>query len=248
MIRYSKPKARPTTELWDDFFLTPPAYTKPFKRKGGFEGTSLTTMYVIERLTESFGPFGKGWWMKMGTERIVEAGNGEVLIFIPVTLCYVVDGESVVREAGPQWGGDYIVTKAKDGSLRSDDESFKKAATDGLLKCAAWLGIGADVHYGLHDDNKYLAHANQQEAKRRDDHKPAKPPVEQPDTLAKLRQEMHTKKAELDVRKNGDPIYKDEFKRRLGEWTCDASNEQEKIQSTIMGISEWLLDLDRGGM
>ena len=33
--------------------------------------------------------------------------------------------------------------------------SAEKSLTDAVTKAASWLGIGADVHLGLWDDNKY---------------------------------------------------------------------------------------------
>ena len=62
-------------------------------------------------------------------------------------------------ETGPQWGGTPIATKLKDGTLFTDDESFKKSTTDGITKCLSYLGIGADVHMGQFDDSKYVEEA-----------------------------------------------------------------------------------------
>jgi hypothetical protein len=34
--------------------------------------------------------------------------------------------------------------------------------TDGMLKCMSYLGVGADLHLGLYDDNKYVANAQRE--------------------------------------------------------------------------------------
>lgn len=165
--RYTKPNENQNLALWDAFFLTPPTYTKQFSRRGGFKGTALQTMYVIERLTETFGPFGKGWHVETTDVKVVPLENEETMVYVGVILHYKDPASGEWCRAGVQWGGDYIAANAKDNSLRGDDEALKKAMTDGMLKCAAWLGIGADIHYGLYDDQKYLAYAEEKETERR---------------------------------------------------------------------------------
>ena len=39
---------------------------------------------------------------------------------------------------------------------QSDDEAFKKAYTDALSNAMKFIGVAADVHMGLFDDNKYV--------------------------------------------------------------------------------------------
>lgn len=177
--RYSKINENPNLKMFDEFFITPTDFTKSFSRRGGFKGTAVHTMYVIERLTERFGPFGKGWGLECKETKIVQLTNGEAMIYALAGIWYK-EGD-VVYVAGHQWGGDYIASLDKDGKLRADDEALKKAMTDGMLKCAAWLGIGADIHYGLHDDQKYLNFINKEEEGRRAGQKgekkdPAPPP------------------------------------------------------------------------
>ena len=58
-----------------------------------------------------------------------------------------------MRRAGV--GGDKVVGKNKYG-LNSDDEAFKKAFTDAVTNALKLIGVGADVHMGLYDDNKYV--------------------------------------------------------------------------------------------
>ena len=39
---------------------------------------------------------------------------------------------------------------------QTDDEAFKKAYTDALSNAMKFIGVAADVHMGLFDDNKYV--------------------------------------------------------------------------------------------
>ena len=52
-------------------------------------------------------------------------------------------------------GGDKVVVK-QSGGLRGDDEAFKKAFTDGITNALKMIGVGADVHMGMFDDDKYV--------------------------------------------------------------------------------------------
>jgi hypothetical protein len=51
------------TKLWDNLGRTDPAHTKAFTRGGGFKGTAIKPMWSYRRMTEEFGPCGKGWGM-----------------------------------------------------------------------------------------------------------------------------------------------------------------------------------------
>ncbi len=47
-------------KIWDSLKTTDPAHTKRFKRAGGFSGTSIKPIYMVQKMTETFGPAGKG--------------------------------------------------------------------------------------------------------------------------------------------------------------------------------------------
>lgn len=235
--RYSKPNESQNLKLWDAFFLTPPAYTKQFSRRGGFKGTALQTMYVIERLTEMFGPFGKGWHVETTDVKVVPLESQETMVYVGVILHYKDPDSGEWCRAGVQWGGDYIAANTKDNSLRGDDEALKKAMTDGMLKCAAWLGIGADIHYGLFDDQKYLAYAEEKETERRKggaskptEDKPAEaapPEAEQPKTLSKFTTFRQAKDSILGVLADGGvpPSAAEE------QWTTIQSGVKSRLDS-----------------
>ena len=140
--------------LWKSLEKTNPAHTKPFVRSGGFKGTAISPMQLIKRMTEQFGPIGKGWGYDIVDHSIIPVEGGEQVCFVLVRAWYTVEGS--VYYSGPQWGGDSIVSRRRDGALAVDDEAMKKATTDGLTKCLSYIGLGADVHLGMHDDSKYL--------------------------------------------------------------------------------------------
>lgn len=136
--------------LWEALGKTDPRHTKPFKRAGGFTGTAMRPIWIIQRLTEQFGPVGQGWGMGRPTFELVHASEGEVAVYCTVE-CWHSDPSNVFYGVG----GDKAVGKNKHG-LNVDDEAFKKAFTDAVGNAFKFLGVGADVHMGLFDDSKYV--------------------------------------------------------------------------------------------
>lgn len=148
------------TDLWDRLGKTDPAHTKQFKRAGGFSGTAIKPMWSYRRLTEEFGPCGTGWGVDKPEFQVVAGENREVMVFCTVSGWYLNNGE---RRAVFGVGGDKVVSyvKANEQYRRperweNDDEAFKKAFTDALTNAFKLVGVGADVHMGLFDDNKYV--------------------------------------------------------------------------------------------
>lgn len=148
------------TALWDKLGKTDPAHTKKFKRAGGFEGTAIKPMFSYRRLTEEFGPCGTGWGVGEPSFQVVAGDNKEMLVFCTVSGWYM-HGED--RRTVYGVGGDKIVTHIKANEKynrperwENDDEAFKKAFTDALTNAFKLVGVGADVHMGMFDDNKYV--------------------------------------------------------------------------------------------
>jgi len=144
------------TELWDKLGKTDPKHTKSFKRAGGFSGTAIKPMFSYRRMTEEFGPCGIGWGINAPAFEVVAGPEGEVLVFCTVSIWHENRDQIVFGV-----GGDKAVGKNKYG-LASDDEAFKKAFTDAITNAMKLIGVGADVHMGMFDDNKYV-NAMQQE-------------------------------------------------------------------------------------
>lgn len=148
------------TALWDKLGKTDPAHTKQFTRSGGFKGTAIKPMWSYRRLTEEFGPCGSGWGVNEPMFQVVPGQNNEVLVFCTVSGWYM-EGDKQCKVYGV--GGDKVVTyiKANEQYKRperweNDDEAFKKAFTDALTNAFKFVGVGADVHMGMFDDNKYV--------------------------------------------------------------------------------------------
>lgn len=149
------------TALWDALGKTDPKHTKSFKRAGGFSGTALKPQWAIRRLTEQFGPCGKGWAPDMPQFQVVPGDNREVLVYCTVSAWYM-DGPNRCVVHGV--GGDKIVSHIKANQQynrperwENDDEAFKKAFTDALMNAFKFVGVGADIHMGQFDDSKYVA-------------------------------------------------------------------------------------------
>lgn len=138
------------TDLWDKLGKTDPEHTKSFRRAGGFSGTAIKPMWAYKRMTEEFGPCGKGWGVYEPSFQVVPGPEGEMLVFCTASIWYEKPEQ---RAFGV--GGDKAVGKNKHG-LSSDDEAFKKAFTDAITNALKMIGVGADVHMGMFDDNKYV--------------------------------------------------------------------------------------------
>lgn len=148
------------TALWDKLGKTDPSHTKKFKRSGGFEGTAIKPMWSYKRMTDEFGPCGMGWGVGEPVFQVVPGENREVLVYCTASIWYR-EGEKNAVVYGV--GGDKVVTyiKANEQYKRperweSDDEAFKKAFTDAVTNALKLIGVGADVHMGMFDDNKYV--------------------------------------------------------------------------------------------
>lgn len=137
------------TALWDKLGKTDPAHTKEFTRGGGFKGTAIKPMWSYKRMTEEFGPCGKGWGINLPDFQLVTAAE-EILVYCTVSVWY---GDRDTITIGV--GGDKVAGKNKFG-VNTDDEAFKKAFTDAVTNALKMIGVGADVHMGMFDDNKYV--------------------------------------------------------------------------------------------
>lgn len=159
------------TALWDKLGKTDPAHTKEFKRAGGFSGTAIKPMFSYHRMTEEFGPCGVGWGINKPEFQVVPAGE-DVLVYCTVSIWHE-KAENVVYGVG----GDKVASKNKNGVF-TDDEAFKKAYTDGVTNALKMIGVGADVHMGMFDDQKYVN-------SMRTEYAPAKPQISEADKSAK---------------------------------------------------------------
>lgn len=169
--------------LWERLGKTDPAHTKAFSRAGGFKGTAVKPIYTEQKMTEEFGPAGKGWGMGEPSFQTVPGSEGQLAVFCTVSLWYAAAGGEVCTVYGV--GGDMVVVKQKD-YLRTDDEAFKKAFTDAIGNAMKHIGMSADVHMGLFDDSKYVREVTAEfEADERAPRQDAAPAEPVPKTLVK---------------------------------------------------------------
>lgn len=142
--------------VWNKLSKSDPAHTKGFKRAGGFSGTAIKPIWAIKMLTEIFGPVGIGWGHGKPDFTLVPADGGEILVYCTVE-CWHTSRENSFYGVG----GDKAVAKNKNG-LFTDDEAFKKAFTDATMNAFKSAGVAADIHMGLFDDDKYVAHVGRE--------------------------------------------------------------------------------------
>ncbi len=187
------------TALWDKLGKTDPSHTKTFKRAGGFSGTAIKPMWSYRRMTEEFGPCGVGWGINQPSFQVVpNPASEEILVYCTVAVWH---GERDRIVFGV--GGDKVAGKNKFGAV-TDDEAFKKAFTDAVTNALKLIGVGADVHMGMFDDNKYVNTMKQEFA---DDHKAEAKPASAPkndkarETFAALQADMRQCKIADDLRR-----------------------------------------------
>lgn len=169
--------------LWEKLGKTDPKHTKAFKRAGGFGGTAIKPIYTEQKMTEVFGPAGKGWGMGEPSFQVVPGSDGQVAVYCTVSLWWSLETGGAKTVYGV--GGDMVVVKQTSG-LRTDDEAFKKAFTDAMGNAMKHLGMSADVHMGLFDDSKYVNELRSEMAE------PAKF-EEQPEPMANTAAKVHWK-------------------------------------------------------
>ena len=128
---------------WDLLNETNPALTKEFN-KFGKTLTTIDPHYQIMKMTEVFGPVGKGWAYDS------KYWASEKVIFAEVTIRWNINNNWL--QYGPICSCQSLFKK--NGSL--DDEAPKKAMTDALTKGLSHLGMSADVFMGKFDNSKYV--------------------------------------------------------------------------------------------
>jgi hypothetical protein len=174
------------TVIWDALGKTDPAHTKAFNRSGGFKGTAIKPIWILRKLTEQFGAAGIGWGVNEPQFQVVPA-EGEILVYCTVSAWHGTKDNTL-------WGvgGDKVQAKRSGGSF-CDDEAFKKAFTDAINNAFKSIGVGADVHMGQFDDDKYVADVGREfEEKKKADQPPS-------ESLKLLRETMAENKTRADL-------------------------------------------------
>ena len=107
--------------------------------------TDINPMWRIKKLTEMFGPVGKGWLYKITKKEIIDGADGVKCAFVDIDL-YVKYDDRDWSEPIPGTGGSSFVASESKG-LYTSDECFKMALTDALSVACKAIGIGADVYW-----------------------------------------------------------------------------------------------------
>ena len=141
--------------LWDRVCITDPKAVKAITGKQ-YQGNSPRPYWIVERLTEEFGPCGLGWGFSIVNERMERLTESEILHVAVVRFWYVLDDK---RGEVEQIGQTKAVYAKRDGSLLVDEDAPKKSVTDALVKCASYIGFAGDIFAGRWDDSKYVESA-----------------------------------------------------------------------------------------
>jgi hypothetical protein len=156
-------------DLWDRVKTTDPKSVRPISGKQ-YQGNSPKPYWIVERLTEEFGPCGIGWGFTIVSERMERLGPDDVLHIAVVDFWYTLTVSDDASKAGfpdaklrghiqqiGQTKATYMSSKDK---LVVDEDAPKKSVTDALVKCASYIGFAGDIFSGRWDDSKYVAQAN----------------------------------------------------------------------------------------
>lgn len=141
--------------LWERVKTTDPKHVKAITGKQ-YSGNSPKPYWIVERLTDEFGPCGIGWGFRVLDERMERLTECEVLHVARLLFWYELDGK---RGEFEQIGQTRAMYAKRDGSLLVDEDAPKKSVTDALVKCASYLGFAGDIFSGMWDDSKYVAEA-----------------------------------------------------------------------------------------
>lgn len=132
--------------IYNELREVPKEATKTIKggRINGF--TDINPMWRIQRLTETFGPCGLGWYTEVA-DRWTEEANGEVSAHVRIKLYYRVGDKKDDWSAPIEGvGGSKLLAKESSGFYHSD-EAFKMAYTDAISVACKALGMAADIYF-----------------------------------------------------------------------------------------------------
>lgn len=171
-------------DLWNRFADIDPAFTKPITGKD-YRGTSPNPHYVIQCLTEMFGPVGVGFGWEVEQDEFTPIGE-EVLHWCRIRFWHTDRSNGFSA-----YGQTKALMKTKNG-LRLDEDSPKKSLTDAITKAASQIGIAANIFLGRWDDSKYVAEVNaeyRQEERKTDPAAKAVEYINGADSLAELKRQ-----------------------------------------------------------
>lgn len=131
-----------TTETWKRLNDIDSKFLEPIE---GTTRTAINPQYRLQKLNEEFGDCGVGWGWEF-KERWSEKWGTTNCVFVRLNLWYLRGDQQYAT--GDQIGGTYVGGNHPDAV--APDDVYKAAVTDAIGKCAAALGLGADVYMGVH--------------------------------------------------------------------------------------------------
>lgn len=215
-------------ELWDKVSRVPKEHLKAFDR-GNFKGTAIKPAWAIKTLTEALGPVGDAWSIGAPDFTLVDGVKGEKLVYCVVSVT-MPNGGRVVGVGGDKVTK-YIAPNEKYNRperWENDDEAFKKAYTDALTNALVKLGVGADIHMGLWDGNKYVDEGKAEPEK----------PTATPSPTAPVG--ANGKPAQLLKRDEARALYS-EMKNEISQLGSDAAIEawKKSREADIKSLGDW---------
>lgn len=146
---------------WEALEKTDPKYTRTFGGSGGFQGTAVSAIYNVKRVTEQLGPVGVGWGWKVLNEYYRDApadsadGPPDVVHVLHVRFWRRLDDGSFGH--WETFGCTPFSFVARNGRRVVDSDAPKKSLTDALSKGMSVLGASADIWMDDFTDNRYVA-------------------------------------------------------------------------------------------
>ena len=131
------------TELWNKYGRPDQRYLKSFTRSGGFRGTAIDPMWMIQCATEEWGEYGQDWFAEILTDEFVSSEYG--------VLHYMV-----VSVRGAVGVGCTPLFMKRSGETLIDEEAPKKSFTDALTNALSKKGFAHAIYMGQYDGSKYI--------------------------------------------------------------------------------------------
>ena len=140
-------------KLWNDTKVIDPKHSKDVSVSGKPNFTNIDAYYLLERATEKFGAYGKGFGLKELNIEEVHLGD-TILIKLSGTFFY--DGGEF-----PVYNAMKLMYKTSKGYDKVDEDAYKKIITNTIGKSLSYLGFAADVYMGKFEDANYLQEITQ---------------------------------------------------------------------------------------
>ncbi len=145
------------TTIWNALYTSDPAHVKKITGKT-YQGDSPKPHWMIKRLTEQFGPVGRGFgWEVISSEYINSIPRPDGIEKRHECRILFWWSDDSGRHKVESFGGTKALYKAKgdEGYWVDDEDAAKKSLTDAITKAASWLGLAGDIFMGQWNDSKY---------------------------------------------------------------------------------------------